>query len=128
MSDSGGLKISDSLMVENMVYVMAEHCRYSSLAVWKQILISLIELMKTYPDKISLVSTWVQGVFLLILDVEAKASEKVLECICDCLFGNLGPTKRSPTNHHSLPWIIFNEVENNHMGYYLARACNTWAK
>ena len=84
--------------------------------------------MKTYPDKISLVSTWVQGVFLLILDVEAKASEKVLECICDCLFGNLGPTKRSSTNHHSLPWIILNEVENNHMGYYLARACNTWAK
>ena len=81
-----------------------------SLAVWKQKLISLTELMKTCPGKISLVSTWVQGVFLLILDVEAKASEKVLECICDCLFGNLGPTKRSSTNHRSLPWFILTWV------------------
>jgi hypothetical protein len=69
-------------MVENMVNVMAEHCRDSSLAGWKQKLISLAELMKTYPGKISLESTWVQGVFLLILDVEAKASDKVLECTC----------------------------------------------
>ena len=61
--------------------------RDSSLAVWKQILIFLTELMKTNPDKIRLVSTWVQGVFLLILEVEAKASEKVLECNFDCLFG-----------------------------------------
>ena len=63
------LKISDSLMVENMVYVMAEHCRYSSLAVWKQILISLIELLKTYPDKISLVQ-YVNVQYVNIVNLE----------------------------------------------------------
>ena len=72
-------------------------------------------------------STWVQGVFPLILDVEAKASEKVLECIWDCLFGNLVPTKRASTTNHALPWLILSAVESTHMANYLARACNTWA-
>ena len=122
------LKTSDSLMAEDLVSVMAEHCRDSSLAVRKQMVISLTELVKTYPDKETLVSTWVQGVFPLILDVEAKASEKVLECIWDCLFGNLVPAKKMSTIRHALPWLILTAVENNHMANYLARACNTWAK
>ena len=53
---------------------------------------------------------------------------KCWECIWDCLLGNLGPAKRSSHTHHSLPWIILNEVETNHKANYLSRACNTWAK
>eukprot|EP00092_Neocalanus_flemingeri_P019653 GFUD01021285.1.p1 GENE.GFUD01021285.1~~GFUD01021285.1.p1 ORF type:complete len:1759 (-),score=675.16 GFUD01021285.1:47-5323(-) len=122
------LKTSDSLLADDLVEVMAEHCRDSSLAVRKQMVISLTELVKTYPDKEGLVSTWVQAVFPLILDVEQKASEKVLECIWECLFGNLVTTKKASTAHHALPWLILTAVETSHMANYLARACNTWAK
>ena len=41
--------------------------------------ISLTELVKTYPENVALINTWVDGVFPLILDVEAKAAEKELE-------------------------------------------------
>ena len=87
--------------------------------------ISLTELVKVYPCKDSLVSTWVQGVFPLILDLEAKASEKVLECIWDCLFGYLVPTKRASTTDYALPWLILTALVSNHMANYLASACNT---
>ena len=89
---------------------------------------SLTELVNTYPDNKKLVSTWVAGVFPLILDAEAKASEKVLECIWGCLFGNLVANGRAMTPHHALPWIILSAVEKSAMTNYLDRACATWAK
>ena len=61
----------------------------ANLTVRKQMVISLTELLKTYPDNVSLVATWVNAIFPLILDVEAKAAEKVLECVWECLFVNL---------------------------------------
>ena len=57
------LKTSGSLMVEDLVSVMAKHCRDSSRAVRKQMVISLKQLVKTTPDKARLVLPWVQGVF-----------------------------------------------------------------
>ena len=111
-----------------MVKVLADHCRDSSLAVRKQMVGSLTELVKCYPDNQALVSTWVTGVFPLILDAESKASEKVLECIWDCLFGNLVVCGRTLTLHHALPWIILTAVEKGAMTNYLDRACATWAK
>ena len=71
------LKTSDNLLADDLVSVLAEHCRDSSLAVRKQMVMSLTELVKTYPDNINLIKVWVDGVFPLILDVEAKAAEKV---------------------------------------------------
>ena len=50
-------------MVEDLVSVMAKHCRDSSRAVRKQMVISLKQLVKTTPDKARLVLPWVQGVF-----------------------------------------------------------------
>ena len=35
--------------------------------------------MKTYPDNDEIIEKWVEGIFPLILDVEQKAAEKVLE-------------------------------------------------
>ena len=50
------------------------------------------------------------GSLPLILDVE------LLECILDCLFGNLvRPCQEVLHHHHSLPWIILTAVETNHM-------------
>ena len=46
-------------MAEDLVSVMAEHCKNSIPGMRKQMVISLTELAKTYPDKSSLVSTWV---------------------------------------------------------------------
>ena len=71
------LRSSEAMMADSLVEVMAEHCRDSSLAVRKQMVVSLSELVRTYPGQAPLVTTWVQGVFPLILDVEAKAAEKV---------------------------------------------------
>ena len=71
---------------------------------------SLTELLKTYPDNVTLVATWVNAVFPLILDVEAKVAEKVLECVWDCLFVNLVHQRKSATVEHQLPWIILKQV------------------
>ena len=106
------LKTSTSLLVDDLVSVLAEHCRDPSLAVRKQMVISLTELVKTYPDNAALVNTWVNGVFPLILDVETKAVEKVLECIWECLFGNLVHIRKvsQESKEHQLPWIILKQV------------------
>ena len=106
------LKTSTSLMADDLVSVLAEHCRDPSLAVRKQMVISLTELVKTYPDNEALVKTWVDGVFPLILDVETKAVEKVLECVWECLFVNLVHVRKvSPgVREHQLPWIILKQV------------------
>ena len=108
------LKTSTSLMADDLVSVLAEHCRDPSLAVRKQMVISLTELVKTYPDNAALVQTWVTGVFPLILDAETKAVEKVLECVWECLFGNLvHMRKASPeVKEHKLPWIILKQVHS----------------
>ena len=122
------LRSSNSLMAEDLVSVLAEHCRDSSLAVRKQMVISLTELVRTYPENVSLIKVWVNGVFPLILDVEAKAAEKVLECVWECLFRNLVHKKNSSTVQHKLPWIILKQVEVCRMANYLSRACHSWAK
>jgi TolA-binding protein len=58
-----------------------------------------------------------------------KASEKVLECIWECLFGNLVAAHRATDSaSHNLPWLILSSVEKNRMTNYLARACNVWSK
>ena len=114
------LKTSTSLMADDLVTVLAEHCRDPSLAVRKQMVISLTELVKTYPDNTALVQTWVNGVFPLILDVETKAVEKVLECVWECLFGNLVHMRKvSPeVKEHQLPWIILKQVKQLDWGRF----------
>ena len=86
---------SEERLTKDLVEVLAEKCRDSSLAVKKQMVVSLTELVKTYPDKEELVYIWVDGVFPLILDVEQKAAKKVLECIWECLFGNLVSARKA---------------------------------
>ena len=51
-----------------------------------------------------------RGVFPLILDVEAKAAEKVLECVWECLFSNLVAAGKETGPQHSLPWTILSKV------------------
>jgi hypothetical protein len=73
------LKSSGGILSEDLVRILTEHCRDSSLMVRKLMVGSLTELVKTYPDDDVVVRQWVEGVFPLILDVEAKAAEKVHE-------------------------------------------------
>ena len=65
--------------IGNLIQILMEHCRDSSLMVRKQMVGSLTELLRTYPDNETVIRHWVEGVFPLILDVEHKAAEKVLE-------------------------------------------------
>ena len=51
----------------------------------KQIVVSLTEILKAYPENDMIIKKWVEGVFPLILDVEQKAAEKVLECIWEVI-------------------------------------------
>jgi len=122
------LKLSGSLMSGDLIKVLAEHCRDSSLAVRKQMVISLTELLKMYPDNDELLNIWVEGVFPLILDVEAKAAETVLERIWEVLFQNMVSVNKVRTAEQNLPWAILDSVEKQKMTNYLSRACNTWAK
>ena len=80
------------------------------------------ELVRTYPGQAPLVTTWVQGVFPLILDVEAKAAEKVLECVWELLLSNLVAAGRATTALHALPWTILAAVEKCAMTNYLDRS------
>ncbi len=75
-----------SVLSADLVRILAEHCRDSSLMVRKLMVGSLTELIKTYPDRDMVVENWVDGVFPLILDVEAKAAEKVHEVLSDINF------------------------------------------
>ena len=125
----------------SLAALMVEHCRDSSLAVRKQTVVSLTELVRCHPS-LSQVTTWVQGFFPLILHAEAKAAEKVLDCIWGLLFVQLVPSKcpagaallgpcpcsQSTSQLNQLPWAILGAVEKNRMTNYLDRACNTWAK
>ena len=47
---------SNSLLADDLMVILAEHYRDFSLAVRKQMVISLSELVKTYSDKVQLVS------------------------------------------------------------------------
>jgi hypothetical protein len=75
------LKFSDNLHMlgEDLISILAEHCRDSSLMVRKQMVGSLTELVRRYPDNDMVIRKWVEGVFPLILDVEQKSCERVLE-------------------------------------------------
>lgn len=73
------LKISGRLLSEDLIQILAEHCRDPSVMVRKQLVVSLTALVRTYPDRDNVIKNWVEGVFPLILDVEQKAAEKVLE-------------------------------------------------
>ena len=111
-----------------LVGILAEHCRDPSLMVRKQMVISLGELVKTYPENDVVVQNWVEGTFPLILDVELKAAEKVHENIWELLFTNIIEYERSTRNHHFLPWKILSWTEKLKMTKYLSRACGFWAK
>ena len=89
---------------------------------------SLTEILKAYPENDMIVRKWVEGTFPLILDVEQKAAEKVLECIWEVLFGNIVPFHNASLSRHFLPWRILNATEQLKMTSYLTRACGQWAK
>ena len=80
---------SGGVVSEDLIKILAEHCRDSSLMVRKLMVGSLTELVKAYPEDEMVVRHWVDGVFPLILDVEAKAAERVHECVWEQLFGNI---------------------------------------
>ena len=111
-----------------LVGILAEHCRDPSLLVRKQIVHSLTEILKAYPENDAVVSRWVDGVFPLILDVEQKAADKVLECIWEVLFGNLVPYHNAALSRHFLPWKILMATDKLKMTKYLSRACGQWSK
>jgi hypothetical protein len=73
-------QVLEPLAVE-LVGILAEHCRDPSVMVRKQIVVSLTEIVKAYPENVAVINRWVEGVFPLILDVEQKAAEKVLEVL-----------------------------------------------
>ena len=112
----------------DLVTILSEHCRDPSVMVRKQIVVSLTEIVKAYPDNLSIIDRWVEGVFPLILDVEQKAAEKVHECIYEVLFGNIVPYENAHSNRHFLPWKILSSTEKLKMTSYLSRACGLWAK
>eukprot|EP00095_Tigriopus_kingsejongensis_P003824 maker-scaffold2482_size15237-snap-gene-0.3 protein:Tk03824 transcript:maker-scaffold2482_size15237-snap-gene-0.3-mRNA-1 annotation:"condensin-2 complex subunit d3" len=122
------LKFSADLLQEDLVSILSEHCRDSSLMVRKLISGALTDLLKTYPTNDMVIRHWVDGLFPLILDVEQKAAEKVLESVWECLFGNLVKYSASGKNVHFLPWKILQSSEELKMTKYLSRACGIWAK
>ena len=68
------------------------------------------------------------GVFPLILDVEQKAAEKVIECIFEVLINNIVGFSDAMHTRHFLPWKILQATEKCKMTSYLSRACGQWAK
>ena len=117
------LKLSGNVLSEDLIQILAEHCRDSSLMVRKQMVGSLTELVRTYPENEIVIKYWVEGVFPMILDVEQKASEKVTEGVWECLFGNLVKYSAASHNRHFLPWLILKHAETQKMTKYLSRAC-----
>ena len=117
----------ESLALE-LIGILTEHCRDPSLMVRKQIVGSLTEIVKAYPDHQVVINKFVEGVFPLILDVEQKAAEKVHECIWEVLFGNIVSFDKAVKTRHFLPWKILNATEKLKMTSYLSRACSQWAK
>lgn len=73
------LKFSEDLLRDDLVSILSEHCRDSSLMVRKLMAGALTDLLRTYPTKTMMIRHWVDGLFPLILDVEQKAAEKVME-------------------------------------------------
>lgn len=111
-----------------LVKILSEHCRDPSVMVRKQMVTSLTELVKTYPESDPVINQWVEGVFPLILDVEQKAAEKVHECVWEVVFGNLVHFSDTVYNRHFLPWRVLHATERQQMTRYLSRACGQWAK
>ena len=129
-SESVGKKydLLNSRYGHELIGILAEHCRDPSLMVRKQIVGSLTEIVKAYPDHQVVINKFVEGVFPLILDVEQKAAEKVHECIWEVLFGNIVSFDKAVKTRHFLPWKILNATEKLKMTSYLSRACSQWAK
>ena len=119
---------SGGVVSEDLIKILAEHCRDSSLMVRKLMVGSLTELVKAYPEDEMVVRHWVDGVFPLILDVEAKAAERVHECVWEQLFGNIVSYADARLNRHFLPWKILKYSERLKMTKYLSRACSAWVK
>ena len=58
---------------------MVQACRDISVAVRKMLVVSLTDLIFSFPNHEKLPKCWVQGVMPLIADNEIKSQEKVLE-------------------------------------------------
>lgn len=112
----------------DLVSILSEHCRDPSVMVRKQIVVSLTEILKAFPDNLLVINKWVEGVFPLILDVEQKAAEKVLECIWEVSIANIVSYDQATALKHFLPWKILNATEKLKMTSHLSRACSQWAK
>ncbi len=68
--------VKSGVLSEELVSILATHCRDSSLMVRKLMVQSLSGLVRRNPDCDMIVKLWVEGVFPLILDVEQKAAER----------------------------------------------------
>ncbi|TRY62148.1 hypothetical protein TCAL_11306, partial [Tigriopus californicus] len=111
------LKFSEDLVRHDLVSILSEHCRDSSLMVRKLMATSLTDLLKMYSSKPVMIRHWVDGLFPLILDG-----------VWECLFGNLVPFSDASREAHFLPWKILQSSEELKMTKYLSRACGFWAK
>ena len=122
------VECSNDFLTEELISVLTEHCRDSSLMIRKLVIVALTSLVKMYPDDDLVIRQWVIGIFPQILDVEQKSAEKAHECLWECLFGNLVRYSDMRNSTHQLPWKILIHSEKEMMTKYLSRACGSWAK
>ncbi|CAB4055927.1 NCAPD3 [Lepeophtheirus salmonis] len=119
------VKISN-VFREELVRILAKHCRDPSLMVRKQMISFLTEILRIYPENEIVIHLWVEGIFPIVMDSELKASEKALECIWEMLFENLTDHECVNSQINVLPWQIIHESENLGMTKYLTRASGIW--
>jgi len=120
--------VKSGVITEELLRVLVAHCRDPSLAVRKQIVSSLTELLLQHPTQVKLVDAWVQGCLPLVKDVESKVAEKLCESLYQCIFGTFVAKSKVNSDLHSLPWSILRAVEKKKMELYLSQAVSAWAK
>jgi len=111
----------------DLLAILVRYCRDPSVAIRKQMIATLKDLLLDHPNNIEVVEAWAQGSLPLVKDVESTAEDKACQAIYECLMDNLVASNRRTTSLHQLPWLIVKAVDKMKLELYLLSAVKKWA-
>uniref|UniRef100_A0A1B0DHX5 Condensin complex subunit 1 C-terminal domain-containing protein n=1 Tax=Phlebotomus papatasi TaxID=29031 RepID=A0A1B0DHX5_PHLPP len=116
--------LDNELFFEEMTRLVED----SSSLVRKQIVLTLSTLMKTYPQKETVIKGWTKCILRLMRDSDSKIVDGAMESLKVVIFDNIERHEDSSTNAAQMPWITLRTMmQQEHRGV-LRNAMDSWIR
>ncbi|XP_063228423.1 condensin-2 complex subunit D3-L-like isoform X1 [Bacillus rossius redtenbacheri] len=120
--------MSEKWMSDNILEVMCQFCRSSSVVIRKNMIDCFTKLLLRYPRNSLLAKLWVKKVLMQVDDQESTVKEKAVQAACSALITNIVSADVSENPLSMLPWSLLSHIVDLNMKSKLISVCSLWLR